>query len=342
MNVEQFPDRIIKIENQNFLYFGGTSYLGLPSNKAFQKLLIQNIKKWGTSYGSSRNANIQLLAYENCEKYLAKYIQSQAAVTVSSGTLAGKLVIEQLIIDKNIFFHLPNNHNAIQKLGSLPVFIDGKLNKRLLDSKIEKITILTDAVPTSEVKPIDLSFTDEISITKKITLVIDESHSFGILGNNGCGLFANISCKNIKNIIMISSLGKAYGVTGGVIAGNLDFINTIKSIPNYVSAAGMNPAFAQTIPDAADIYLKQFEKLKQNLKFIHTNLKESSLIDFDVNYPILYPKQEKINEILNENNIVITNFKYPNDLGYLNRIVITANHTKSDLKKLISILNRSY
>ena len=104
---------------------------------------------------------------------------------------------------------------------------------------------------------------------------------------------------------MISSLGKAYGVTGGVIAGNLDFINTVKSIPNYVSAAGMNPAFAQTIPDAADIYLKQFEKLKQNLKFIHINLKESSLIDFDVNYPILYPKQEKINEILNENNIVI-------------------------------------
>ena len=140
---------------------------------------------------------------------------------------------------------------------------------------------------------------------------------------------------------MISSLGKAYGVTGGVIAGNLDFINAIKSIPNYVSAAGMNPAFAQTIPDAADIYLKQFEKLKQNLKFIHANLKESSLIDFDSNYPILYPKQEKINEILNENNIVITNFKYPNDLGYLNRIVITANHTKSDLKKLISILNRS-
>ena len=342
MIVEQFPDRIIKIENQDFLYFGGTSYLGLPSNKAFQKILIQNINKWGTSYGSSRNANIQLSAYENAEKHLAKYIQSEKAVTVSSGTLAGKLVIEQLIIDKNIFFHLPNHHNAIQKLGSLPVFIGGKLNQKLLDSKKEKITILTDAVPTSEIKPIDLSFIDEISNQKEITLVIDESHSFGILGENGSGLFSSISYKNIKNKIMISSLGKAYGITGGVIAGNLDFINSIKYLPNYVSAAGMNPAFAQTIPDAISIYLKQFEKLRQNLNFIHTHLKKNPLIDFDLNYPIIYPKQEKINEILKENNIIITNFKYPNDLGYLNRILITANHRKSDLKKLISILNKSY
>ena len=341
MNVKQFPDRIIKIENQKFLYFGGTSYLGLPSNKDFQKILIQNIKKWGTSYGSSRNANIQLSAYENGEKYLANFIQSQGALTVSSGTLAAKLVIEQLIIDKNIFFHLPNHHNAIQTIGSLPVFIDGKLNKTLLDSKIEKITILTDAVPTSEIRPIDLSFIGKVSGQKEITLVVDESHSFGILGENGCGLYSSILYKNIKNKIMISSLGKASGITGGVIAGNLEFINSIKYLSNYISAAGMNPAFAQTIPDSENIYVKQFEKLKQNLNYIETHLKKSSLIDFDLNYPIIYPKQEKINEILKENNIIITNFKYPNDLGYLNRIVITANHTKSDLKKLIGILNKN-
>ena len=341
MTVEQFPDRLIEIENQKFLYFGGTSYLGLPSNKAFQKILIQNIKKWGTSYGSSRNANVQLLAYENGEKHLAKYIQCESAVTVSSGSLAGKLVIEQLIIDGNIFFHLPNHHNAIQTTGSFPVFENNKLHPKLLDSTKQKIVILTDAVPTSEIKPIDLSFISNISHQKEITLFVDESHSFGILGKNGSGLYANISQKNIKNKIMISSLGKAFGITGGVIGGNLDFINNIKSIPNYVSAAGMNPAFAQTIPDATNIYVKQYEKLKQNLNFVQTHLKKNLLIDFDLNYPIIYPKQEKINEILKANNIIITNFKYPNDLGYLNRIVITANHTKSDLKKLIKILNEN-
>ena len=43
MKVNQFPDRIIEIDTEEFLYFGGTAYLGLPTNVAFQKLFIQNI-----------------------------------------------------------------------------------------------------------------------------------------------------------------------------------------------------------------------------------------------------------------------------------------------------------
>ena len=69
MKVNQFPDRIIEVDNKEFLYFGGTAYLGLPANAAFQQLVIQNILKWGTAYGSSRSANIQLTAYENGEKF---------------------------------------------------------------------------------------------------------------------------------------------------------------------------------------------------------------------------------------------------------------------------------
>ena len=63
-NIAHFTKQYVllleKIENQNFLYFGGTSYLGLPSNKAFQKLLIQNIKKW-RKYKIKRKRNIMSL-----------------------------------------------------------------------------------------------------------------------------------------------------------------------------------------------------------------------------------------------------------------------------------------
>ena len=75
MKVNQFPDRIIEIDNEEFLYFGGTAYLGLPTNEDFQQLLIKNILRWGTAYGSSRSANIQLSAYENGEIFLAKFIK---------------------------------------------------------------------------------------------------------------------------------------------------------------------------------------------------------------------------------------------------------------------------
>jgi 7-keto-8-aminopelargonate synthetase-like enzyme len=57
----------------------------------------------------------------------------------------------------------------------------------LLDSTDERITILTDAVPI--LKAIDLAVIDLIAVNKEITLVVDESHSLGVLGNNGCGIF---------------------------------------------------------------------------------------------------------------------------------------------------------
>jgi 7-keto-8-aminopelargonate synthetase-like enzyme len=71
---------------------------------------------------------------------------------------------------------------------SLPFFIENELNPRLLDSTDERITILTDAVPSFQIKAIDLAVIDLIAVNKEITLV-DESHSLGVLGNNGCGIF---------------------------------------------------------------------------------------------------------------------------------------------------------
>ncbi|MFV5695692.1 aminotransferase class I/II-fold pyridoxal phosphate-dependent enzyme [Flavobacterium sp. LB3P122] len=341
MKVNQFPDRIIEIDNTDYLYFGGTAYLGLPTHPEFQKLLIKNILQWGTAYGSSRSANIQLTAYENGERFLANYIKADAALTLSSGMLAGKLVVEALTPETNLFFHFPDIHTAIKAVNSIPFFIGNELNPRLLDNVTEKITILTDAVPSFHVKPIDLSVLNLIPPNKEITLVVDESHSLGILGTNGCGIYSNIDLPNIKRKIMVSSLGKAFGLTGGIIASDPEFINQMATHDTFVASAGMNAAFVQTMADAAAIYLQQHQKLKDNLNYVEAHLIKNKAIDFDPNYPLIYPEIEGINEIFTANKIIVTNFKYPTDTKDLNRIVITANHKKEDLDKIIHILNQN-
>ena len=339
MNVNQFPDRIIEIDQEQYLYFGGTAYLGLSTNKAFQELVVKNILKWGTTYGSSRNANVKVAAYENGETFLANYIKAESVVTVSSGMLAGKLVIDELKKQTDTFFHFDDVHTAIQTNKSLPVFIDGKINSRLLDDKEEKITILTDGVLSFETNPIDLNVLFEIPKHKEITLLIDESHSLGILGKNGCGIYANINLP-IKRKIMVSSLGKAFGLTGGVIASDASFIEEIKKSEIFGSAAGMNPAFVQTLADASELYPKQHQKLVENLNYIDQKLIKHESIKFDKSYPLIYLKDKNVIEILKENKIIIASFKYKQNADNLNRIVVTANHLQEDLDKLISVLNQ--
>jgi 7-keto-8-aminopelargonate synthetase-like enzyme len=180
-----------------------------------------------------------------------------------------------------------------------------------------------------------------IPTNKEITLVIDESHSLGILGTNGCGIFSTINLPNIKRKIMVSSLGKAFGLTGGVIASDSEFINLLATHDTYVSSAGMNAAFVQTMAEAETIYLQQHLKLKDNLNYINTHLIKNKAVLFDPEYPLIYPEIEGINEVLAVNKIIVTNFKYATGTKDLNRIVITANHKKEDLDIIIHLLNQN-
>ena len=335
MVVNEFPDRKILVDGVEYLYFGGTNFLGITTNPEFQNILFESIKKWGTAYGSSRNSNVKLSIYETTEKLLAKNINSEAALTVSSGMLAGKLVVEYLSKTTHAMFHFPDAHPALMNPPSLPIFINSKLNAKLFDKSISKITVLTDAVPSQCVEPIDLNILLTIPKEIQINLVIDESNSFGILENN----WQNALKKENINIIKVGSLGKAIGISGGVIAGNTSFISEIQNQASFIGAAGMNPAFLETYVNAQEIYVLQKQKLQHNLYYIDRNFKDRGKFTYHSSYPIIYFDDKSVSKKLFDNKIITTSFKYTNASGKLNRIVITANHSIEDLEHLIAQLS---
>lgn len=335
MTVNEFPDRMLTIDGVDYLYFGGTNYLGMTTNPDFQNILFESIKKWGTGYGSSRNSNIKLSIYETAEKLLAKNINSEAALTVSSGMLAGKLVLEHLSKTTDALFHFPDAHPALKNQRSQPIIENGGLNPKIFDSTISKITILTDAVPSQNVEPIDLSLLLSIPKEKEIYLVIDESNSLGIIENN----WQNILKRENINLIRIASLAKALGLSGGVIAGDSNFIESIKKEDTYIGAAGMNPAYLETYCNAQEVYRSQKQKLEQNLDYIDIHFTNRLGFTFNSSYPIIYFEDKVITKKLLESKIIATSFKYTNASGKLNRIVVTANHVTSDLVQLLAQLN---
>lgn len=335
MTVNEFPDRKILVDGVEYLYFGGTNFLGITTNSDFQNILFESIKKWGTAYGSSRNSNVKLSIYETAEKLLAKNSNSEAALTVSSGMLAGKLVVEYLSKTTDAMFHFPDAHPALMNPPSLPILINDKLNSKLFDKSISKIAILTDAVPSQYVEPIDLSILLTIPKEIQINLVIDESNSFGILEN----YWQNFLKKENINIIKVASLGKAIGISGGFIASNQSFITKIQNQASFIGAAGMNPAFLETYVNAQEIYVLQNQKLQQNLNYIDTHFTNKAQFTYHPSYPIIYFDDELVSKKLLENKIITTSFKYTNASGKLNRIVITANHSIEDLDHLITQLS---
>ena len=340
MITDRFHDRNININGSTYIYFGGTSYLGITTHPKIQLALIKNIKKWGASYGSSRLANVQLSIYNKFEEFFAKQVSYEASLVTSSGTIAGRLVIDTLSRSISSFYHYPKTHPAVTSKNSMPLFINEKLHPKLLDSISEEVVISLDAILSLEVKPTSFGFLNEISTQKKVTLLIDESNSIGIVGKNGCGISSTVQHANIYRKIMVSSLGKALGMPCGIIAADIEFINIIKDETIFISSSAANPAFLSTYLQTQDIYIKQRENLKLNLNYLFKALSLSNQFKYEKNYPVIYFKNERILKALIEKKIIITSFNYPTSSNIMNRIVITANHTKNDLEKLILIINR--
>jgi 8-amino-7-oxononanoate synthase len=164
--------------------------------------------------------------------------------------LPGKLVLKYLSRTTDSFFHFPNMHQALMNSLSLPISENGKLNSKRFNSTISKITILTDVIPSQTVVPIDLCLLLSIPKEIKINLVIDESNSLEIIGNECQNA---LKSENI-NIIRISSLAKALEISGAVIAGPIDFIASLKKENTGIGAARMNPAFLETYHNAQENY----------------------------------------------------------------------------------------
>ena len=334
MIVDGFPDRTVFIDKKKYLYFGGTAYLGLPTNPVFQKTLVKSIAKWGSFYGSSRNSNIKLSIFDKAENLFAKQIGTEKSLVTSSGTLAGKMILEYLSKSENTFYHYPKTHPAILHGKSLPLFKNGTLHKNLLNYKKENIVITVDAVLALEVESTSFDFLNDISTNKDITLVVDESHSLGILGKQCRGIFNTIQNKNLKRKIMIASLGKALGLSGGIIASDENFIEEMKNETLFVSSSCASAAYLESYIESQDLIKNQQEKLKHNLSFLFKDLKLDESFKFSKGYPVIYSSGETIYERLIQSGIIISSFNYPNYKDRMNRIVITANHTKEDLIEL--------
>ena len=233
---------------------------------------------------------------------------------------------------------MPKTHPAILPKNALPVFVDNHLNNLLLNSEKETICIVVDAIAALETKPFNFDFLQEISSEKKVILLVDESHSLGVLGENGNGISSKIKVNKNIAIISVSSLGKAFGVNGGVISGSKNLINLIKENPLFIGSAPMNPAFLASFLNAQELYKSQFLKLQENCKYVYKHLKSLKKITISENYPVFYVNDEKIAEFLVSEKIIITSFYYPTSTKKINRIVLNANHTKEQLDILIENL----
>ncbi len=342
--IDSFPGREITLKGKPYLYFGGTSYLGLQNLPEFQELFIKNIQKYGTGYSASRQSNIRFSIYEEAENYLANLVGSQSCVTLSSGYLAGQFVAEFISRKKFKAFYAPNTHSSLfrnyhkQKkyvtYASLNIAVRNYLNGANAKTPVlylDAIDFFGGNYPNFD--------SLKILPLEKMILVADDSHGIGVLGKNGQGVFSMLKKLPFKNSFICCSLGKGFGVQAGAVFGNKEDLAEMINTPFYGGASPASPAVIATLSEADKIYKQRRSILGQNLGYFLKEVRSDLKFRHMKNHPTFSFQNKKLVDHLKQNNIIVTHFNYPNESSKtMSRIVLSASHTINDLDKLLNAL----
>ena len=337
--IDEFPDRTIVINGKEYLYFGGTSYLGLQTDADFQSIFIKNIKKYGTAYSASRKSNIRISIFNEVDAHLAEIAGSKSCVTMSSGYLAGQLVCDYFSNNDYQLFYAPNTHSALYR-NKQKVFENWNDLEFALDKKNSKSPVLfLDSIDFNGDNYPDYSFLKNLDLTN-IILVVDDSHGIGITGKDGGGSFRFLQTLQPKELLVSCSLGKGFGIQAGAIFGSNNLINALKNTPFFGGASPATPASLATLKDAEALISSKRAQLHKNTELFLSKLSDSSLFVFAKGHPTFNFQNEALANYLEDNGIIVTNFRYPTENDSLmSRIVLSASHTKTDILNLCTILN---
>ncbi len=334
----------LTVEGEEFLQFAGTAYLGMSQVHAFEKLLIEGIKKYGANHGSSRHSNVQLAIYDAFEAFFEVQTGAEKASLLSSGFLAGHLAVEVLRKEVDLLWIAPDAHPAILpqgQIGNPHQTFEAWSQQCLEKSKNlmgQRVGILSNAGNPLKPQIHDFGWIKGLSPVNEYFVLIDDSHAFGVVGDSIFGTYAK--WKHVTpNLLVCGSLGKALSLPAGVILGSKNLMDKVDAHPIFRSSSPPAPAFLYAFLNGQDLYKAQLKKLRENTKAVFQSTQ--SMLDFTMleGFPVVTFREGAWVDQLLEEKIIASSFPYPGPLdSSLNRLVITATHSNEDLDHLITIL----
>lgn len=341
---EQLPGRTVTIGGKERLYFSGTSYLGISKNTAFQQVLQEGMQYYGTSYSSSRSSNLELAIFEEAEELLASLTGAEATLTFSSGYLAGQAAIN-VLNQEQTFIYAPETHPAVWRYkhdgwhGNYKAWAVDLPNQLTVAQK--EVVIVSNSLDPLLAEKYSFDWINYLPDDKQITLLIDDSHGLGVTGKQGAGIFPELKAQLKPNVdlIVISSLGKAYGIPGGVVLGKAGFLELLKRNPFFTAGSPVSPAYLYAFTHAQDIYEQARKQLLRNVKHFKQLVESTQLFQYFDDYPVFYTKENELYEALKES-CLLSSFPYPDpESNPITRVIISSLHLTEDLESLAQCIS---
>ena len=337
-------------------------YLGMGQHPRVLQAMHEAIDRSGAGAGGTRNISGTTIYHTALEDSLADLHHKEAALVFSSGYVANEgalSTIARLLPNCIIFSDDMNHasmihgmkssraekvlfrHNDVAHLEELLAAADPARPKIVAFESVYSMS--GDIAPIAEIADLAKKY--------QALTYLDEVHAVGLYGPRGAGVAEERGLMDRIDVID-GTLGKAFGVMGGYIAGSAALVDAVRSYaPGFIFTTSLPPALlAGARASVEHLKISDVErlKMKKNVRYFKQRLTESGL-------PFL-PGESHIvplivgdatccksvtDILLQEYDIYVQPINYPTVPKGTERMRLTATaaHTTEEIEHMVGILN---
>jgi len=260
----------IEVDGRTCLNFCSNDYLGLAADPRPGEAARRALHECGTGSGAAALISGYNREHRALEEELAAFTQRPRALLFSSGWAANLGVLRALLDKSGTLIADELNHASLIDGGRLSGARYRRVPHRDLDefalavqSAAGTATVLaTDSVFSMDGDVAPLGPLAALCRRHDATLMVDDAHGFGVLGEGRGAPFAQPAPLGLDDVpVYMATLGKALGVSGAFVAGSEALIEyLIQRARTWVFSTAPPPALAAAARESLRIVQAEPER----------------------------------------------------------------------------------
>lgn len=245
----------VVVDGRRLLSFCSNDYLGLANDSRVIAALQRGAGQYGVGSGASHLVTGHSRAHHALEEELADFVGARRALLFSTGFMANLGVVMALAERHSLIAEDRLNHASLIDAARLarararryPHADVGAL-RRQLGPEQRLSLILTDAVFSMDGDVAPLEALAALAREHGAWLLADDAHGLGVRGPQGRGSLAAAGLAPAGEVILMGTLGKAFGVFGAFVAGDADLVELlIQRARSYIYTTALPAAMAEAV-----------------------------------------------------------------------------------------------
>lgn len=342
------------LDGKEMILLASNDYLGLGSHPKVIEAGKNALEKWGASTTGARLANGSRSFHIELEEKIANFLGKSACHVSAAGYISCMSSVQSFAQRGDLIVVDKNAHSSLWAgvgltYGNVERFAHNDANDLqsilMLESyKTPKIVVF-EGVYSMEGHLCDMPGILKAIKGRNCFMVMDDSHGFGVIGQQGRGTANHFQATNSIDIIC-GSFSKSLSSVGGYVAGSSEVIEYLRTHSKQtIFSAALSPVQAACTSASLDLLKNETEHLERlwsnekKYKEILYNLKIDTWNSETPAVPIVLGSKERAyrfwQSLLSKGIFTVMSIAPAVPSGKdLVRTAITARHSDEDIEKI--------